>query len=190
MKTTLKKYLRRALVALALPVVLFLAVPPKLMQDVSFSRAVYDRHGELLRLTLSHDDKYRLFAPLDHISPTLVDAVLLHEDRYFYDHPGVNPVALVRAAWRHMGGGGRGGASTLTMQLARLRFGIRSHSALGKLWQMAEALRIEMHYGKKEILEAYLNLAPYGGNVEGVGAARRVRGRHRCRGSSRGWPRR
>lgn len=169
-----KKYLRWRLAALALPLVVFLAIPPKLMQDVSFSRAVYDRHGELLRLTLSRDDKYRLFVPLDHISPTLIEAVLLHEDRYFYDHPGVNPVALLHAAWRHLGGSARGGASTLTMQLARLRLGIHSHSIGGKLWQMAEALRIELHYSKKEVLEAYLNLAPYGGNVEGVGAASRI----------------
>src|SRR5690349_689733 len=108
-------------ILLALPLFalcLFLAVPPKLMQDVSFSRAVYDQHGELMRLTLSHDDKFRLFVPLDHISPVLIEAVLLHEDKYFYAHPGVNPAAVVRAAWHHVTGAGRGGASTLTMQLA------------------------------------------------------------------------
>jgi penicillin-binding protein 1C len=168
------KKFRRILLLPLLAFGIFLAVSPRLMQDVSFSRAVYDRHGELLRLTLSRDEKYRLFVPLDRISPMLTEAVLLHEDRYFYDHPGINPVALARAAWRHFGGGGRGGASTLTMQLARLKYGIHSHNVAGKLWQMAEALRIELHYSKKEILEAYLNLAPYGGNVEGVSAAGRI----------------
>jgi penicillin-binding protein 1C len=156
---------------LALPLLVFLALPPALLQGIAFSRAVYDRNEVLMRLTLSSDDKYRLYVPLSDISPLLVQAVLLHEDRYFYDHPGVNPVALARALWHHVAGGGRGGASTLTMQLARLRYGIDSRTIPGKLWQMLEAVRIELHYSKKEILEAYLNLAPYGTNIEGAGAA-------------------
>ncbi len=104
----------------------------------------------------------------------VAEAVLLHEDKYFYDHPGINPLALLRAAWWRVGGGGRGGASTLTMQLARLKYGIHSRSIAGKFWQMAQALRIELHYSKPSILEAYLNLAPYGTNVEGVGAASHI----------------
>lgn len=135
------------------------------------SRAVYARGGELLRLTLAADEQYRLWVPLERISPTLIDAVLLYEDRRFYAHPGVNPAALVRSAWRIASGERRQGGSTLTMQLARRLYGIDSRTAGGKVAQIAAALWIEARHGKREILEAYLNTAPYGGNIEGVQAA-------------------
>jgi len=162
------------LAIILLPLLIFLAIPPDLLQDVSFSRSVNDRSGELLRLTLAKDQKYRLFVPLQNISPLLIKSVLLHEDKYFYSHPGVNPIAVAQAAWRHLGGSGRGGASTITMQTVRLKSGIHSKNILGKMWQMLQAFRLELHYSKNHILEAYLNLAPYGGNVEGVGAASHI----------------
>ena len=109
--------------------------------------------------------------PLDQIAPSLVEATLLYEDRQFFRHLGVDPIALVRAAFSTYGGGARRGGSTLTMQLARRLHGIPSHTVGGKLRQVAHALAIELRHGKREILEAYLNLVPYGGNVEGVGAA-------------------
>lgn len=152
--------------------ILFFIPVPSLLGPYSFSKAVFDEHSRLLRLGLSADDKFRLFVPLKNISQELIDATLLQEDRYFYWHPGINPIALVKAVWntyiihsRPMG------ASTITMQVARLRFGIYSKKPLGKLEQVLRALQLEQHYSKKEILEAYLNLAPYGGNIEGVGAA-------------------
>ncbi|MGQ2994942.1 penicillin-binding protein 1C [Variovorax sp.] len=142
-----------------------------LSETVGSSRAVYARGGELLRLTLAADEQYRLWVPLARISPTLIDAVLLYEDRRFYAHPGVNPAALVRSAWRIASGERRQGGSTLTMQLARRLYGIDSRTAGGKVAQIAAALWIEARHGKREILEAYLNTAPYGGNIEGVQAA-------------------
>jgi len=72
---------------------------PGLLDDIDFSRAVFDRKGTLLHLSLSRDEKYRLYVPLRDISPVLQRAVLLQEDRWFYRHPGVNPVSLVRAFW-------------------------------------------------------------------------------------------
>ena len=85
---------------------------------------------------------------------------------------GVDPLALARAVWRtYVLRERREGGSTLSMQVARMRFGIDSRSVGGKLRQIARALELERHYTKAELLEAYLNLAPYGGNVEGVGAA-------------------
>ncbi len=150
---------------------LFLPMSP-LLKDTAFSQAVYDEHGHLLRLTLSSDEKYRLFVPLSQISPQLIAATLLQEDQYFHWHVGVNPVSLIKASWQtYVLKSRRIGASTLTMQLARIRFGIHSKTFTGKLQQIARALQLEMHYSKKQILEAYLNLAPYGNNVEGVGAA-------------------
>lgn len=170
-----RTFARRALVAgvlLALLLALLRLWPhAPLSETVGSSRAVYARGGELLRLTLAADEQYRLWVPLDRISPTLIDAVLLYEDRRFYAHPGVNPAALVRSAWRIASGERRQGGSTLTMQLARRLYGIDSRTAGGKVAQIAAALWIEARHGKREILEAYLNTAPYGGNIEGVQAA-------------------
>jgi penicillin-binding protein 1C len=136
------------------------------------SVAVYDRSGRLLRLALAQDERYRLWLPLETIPQTLRDAVLLHEDAWFYQHPGVNPASLLRAAWTtYAGGGARVGGSTITMQLARLRWKLQTRTPGGKLVQIARALQLEASYSKDDILEAYLNLAPYGGNIEGVGAA-------------------
>lgn len=151
---------------------LLLMPKPTLLDSYSFSKAVYDNQGQLLRLTLSQDDKYRLFTPLNKIPKQLIDATLLQEDQYFYWHSGINPLALVKAAWHTYVIQSRTiGASTITMQLARIRFGIHSKKALGKIEQIIRALQLELQYSKEELLEAYLNLAPYGGNVEGVGAA-------------------
>jgi len=136
------------------------------------STAVHDRHGALLRLTLSADDRFRLWTPLERVSPQLIEAFLLYEDRHFRLHPGVNPAALGRAIWStYVSRERRIGGSTITMQLARRLHGIDSSTVSGKLRQMGRALQLELLYTKDEILEAYLNLVPMGGNVEGVGAA-------------------
>lgn len=162
---------------LGIGIVLFLVLlrflpAPALVQTEGFSQAVYDNHGKLLRLTLSPDDKYRLWVPLKEIEHSLVDATLTYEDQYFYYHPGFNPAALVKAAWKTYVVGNRAfGASTITMQLARIRFQLETTTITGKLWQIFRAVELEWFYSKDEILEAYLNLAPYGGNIEGVGAA-------------------
>lgn len=146
---------------------------PPLLEGVPFSRVVTDRHGNLLRVTLAQDEQIRIFTPLEDVSPALVHALLLYEDRYFYRHPGVNLPALVRAAWTSATGRRAVGASTVTMQTARMRLGLETTTIPGKLAQIFWALRYEAHYGKAEILEAYLNLLPYGGNLAGVGAASR-----------------
>jgi penicillin-binding protein 1C len=152
--------------------ILFFSPKPELLDGVSFSRAVYDNKHRLLRLTLSKDDRYRLYTPLSKLSPQLIEATLLQEDQYFRYHCGVNPISLFKALWHtYVVRTRRIGASTITMQLARMHFGIYSKKPVGKLWQIFKALQIELHYTKNEILEAYFNLAPYGGNIEGVGAA-------------------
>ncbi len=151
---------------------LFFLPTPALLEPYSFSRAVYDDQHQLLRLTLSKDDKYRLFTPLNTIPQQLIDATLLQEDQYFFLHKGINPFALIKAVWStYITRSHKIGASTITMQLARIRFEINSKTSLGKVEQILRALQLEAHYNKKELLEAYLNLAPYGGNIEGVGAA-------------------
>ena len=142
-----------------------------LREHASYSRAFYSSDGALLRLTLAHDEQYRVWTPLERIDPRLVEAVQLYEDRWFQWHPGFNPASLARGAWSTWRGEGRRGGSTLSMQLARRLYRIDSRTPAGKLRQVAAAVWLEARYGKREILEAYLNLAPYGGNIEGVGAA-------------------
>lgn len=151
--------------------ILFFCRPP-LLTEISYSKAVYDEKHHLLRLTLSQDDKYRLYTPLSKISQPVVATTLLQEDQYFRWHLGVNPFAIFKAAWQtYVVKSRRVGASTISMQVARIRYHINSKKFSGKVWQILRALQIEMCYSKDQILEAYLNLAPYGNNIEGVGAA-------------------
>lgn len=169
----MSRILKIALGVLVLFGILRLVTPrPELINRSGFSQAVYDRNGRLLRLSLASDERYRLFTPIAEISPHLRAAALKIEDRWFYFHPGVNPISLFRAAYStFIGRERRYGASTITMQLARLRFGLDTTSISGKSAQILRALQLELFYSKREILEAYLNLAPYGGNIEGAGAA-------------------
>ena len=148
---------------------------PPLLDGVSFSQSVRDRNGKLLRVTLSADQKFRIWTPLERISPDLIGATLRYEDKYYARHPGVNPIALARGAAEllrlHRA---TTGGSTITMQLARLRFHLHTRTISGKLEQIMRALELERHYSKNQILEAYLNLAPYGRNIEGIGAASEI----------------
>ncbi|MDP1603808.1 MAG: penicillin-binding protein 1C [Legionella sp.] len=151
---------------------LFLVPRPPLLENLSFSTAVFDEKHQLLRLTLNKEEKYRLYTPLAAIDPKLINATLLQEDQYFYWHYGVNPFAMIKAACQtYLRHSRRVGASTITMQLARMRYGINSKKLSGKIWQIIRAIQLEVHYSKDQILEAYLNMAPYGGNIEGAGAA-------------------
>ena len=161
-----------AVAALALLLVALRLLPhAALREHASYSRAFYSSDGALLRLTLARDEQYRVWTPLARIDPRLVEAVQLYEDRWFHWHPGFNPASLMRGAWTTWRGEMRRGGSTISMQLARRLYRIDSRTPAGKLKQVAAAVWLEARHGKGDILEAYLNLAPYGGNIEGVGAA-------------------
>lgn len=152
--------------------ILFFLAKPSLLNGLSFSTTIYDANHKLLRLTLSSDEKYRVYTPISAISPQLIEATLLQEDQYFFKHYGVNPIALAKAFWTtYVKHSRRVGASTITMQVARLRYGLNSKTFTGKLIQIYRAIQLEFYYSKEQILEAYFNLAPYGFNIEGVGAA-------------------
>lgn len=158
-----------------LVVVLLRGLPhAPLVDRFPLSTGVWSADGELLRITRSADDQYRVWEPLSQISPALVDAVLLKEDQWFYWHFGVNPISLGRAAFRSYAGGARQGGSTLTMQLARLTYRLNTRTPSGKLRQIALACWLEARYSKRELLEAYLNVVPFGANIQGVGAASRI----------------
>ncbi|WP_313284710.1 peptidoglycan glycosyltransferase PbpC [Pseudomonas sp.] len=105
------------------------------------------------------------------VSPYYLDALLTYEDRWFYHHPGVNPLALVRATWQNLSGARVvSGGSTLSMQVARL-LDPHSRTLHGKLRQLWRTAQLEWHLSKDEILNLYLNRAPFGGTLQGVAAA-------------------
>jgi penicillin-binding protein 1C len=136
------------------------------------SPVVVDRDGRLLRAFTMPDGRWRLPAATADVDPRFVAMLLAYEDHRFYEHKGVDVAALGRAAlqvlWRgHIVSGG----STLTMQVARLLEPRTEKSVGAKLRQIARALQIEAHRGKSAILDLYLALAPYGGNIEGIRAA-------------------
>ena len=145
--------------------------PAPLEQARERSQLVRDRDGELLRAFPVTDGRWRLAADLDGIDPDFIAALLAYEDARFYQHVGVDPAAVMRAAWEGLRAGRIvSGASTLSMQVARL-LEPRPRTYGAKVLQMARALQLELHLSKREILELYLTLAPYGGNLEGVRAA-------------------
>lgn len=175
MKT--KSNYRRPLIVVAIIVLVYafikLFLTPPLLSNTYFGRAYFDRHDELMRITLTPDDYYRLYIPLEKISPYLRNATVLYEDKYFYYHPGINPISLTKAAISYFTHGATRpiGASTITMQVARIKYNMDTRTIPGKIKQIFVALYLDAFYSKNDILEAYLNLAPYGGNIEGIAAA-------------------
>lgn len=149
-----------------------LSAPPNLLTGIPASTAIYDKDGELIHLSLSGDDKYRLYTVFEALPPNLIKATLAYEDQDFYEHHGIDIMALIRAGYQsYIARERRIGASTISMQVARLKWQIKSTTVAGKLQQIFRALSLEWHYSKAEILNAYFNLAPYGANIEGVAAA-------------------
>lgn len=137
------------------------------------SPVILDRHGRLLFPFLNEKQQWQFPIPLEKIHPKVIQATLATEDKRFYRHYGVDPVALTRAviqAIRHQ----RivSGASTLSMQVAK-HLRSSENRYLDKLWQILDALQLERNASKEAILELYLNCAPYGGNLVGIEAASR-----------------
>lgn len=143
------------------------------------SRILYDRNGEILNMQISDDQIWRFYASADEIPPRLKQSAIYFEDRYFYYHFGVNPASILRAATYNFtqnftkkseGNVERVGASTITMQVARM-MRPKQRSYKNKIIEIFNAFQLEWHFSKDEILGMYFNLAPYGGNIEGVKTA-------------------
>lgn len=161
-----------AIFTIALGAAVVRATKTPILETTTFSTRILDSKGRMLRLTLSGDERYRLFTPIEQVPQNVIETVLMHEDRYFRFHPGLNPMSLAKAFMTtYVNQSRRVGGSTITMQLARMTSTRGSKTIGGKLHQIARALWLEATHSKDEILEAYLNLLPYGGNVEGLGAA-------------------
>ncbi|MDO7846590.1 penicillin-binding protein 1C [Hymenobacter sp. M29] len=136
-----------------------------------YSPIVLAADGTVLHAFLNPTQKWRMKTELAEITPALQQAIINKEDRYFRYHFGVNPVAILQAAGRNIFKKGRTtGASTITMQVARL-LEPKERTFGNKLLEMLRATQLEAHYSKAEILQLYLNLVPYGGNIEGVKSA-------------------
>lgn len=148
------------------------AYPPPLAEKLTVSAEVLDRDGQLLRAYAIPSGHWRLGTGLDQVDPQLVKMLVAYEDKRFWDHEGVDMLALGRASWQFLSNGRIvSGGSTLSMQLARLIEPRSERSFSSKLRQLARAVQIERRLSKQEILERYLTLAPYGGNLEGVRSA-------------------
>ncbi|PKQ69944.1 penicillin-binding protein 1C [Raineya orbicola] len=138
---------------------------------IRYSQVVLDEENRVLGAFLSTDEKWRMKTELSEISEELQKAFIAKEDKYFFYHFGVNPLAVARAIFNNLLSQKRtSGASTITMQVARL-LEPKPRTYWNKLVEMIRAMQLEWHYSKKEILQMYLNLVPYGGNIEGVKSA-------------------
>ncbi len=145
--------------------------PPPLERGGMLSVVAEDRDGLPLRAFPVENGRWRLAADLDRIDPHFIEALLLIEDARFQSHPGVDALAVVRAAGQAVSRGRIvSGASTITMQTARL-LEPRPRTLGSKIIESIRALQIEARLSKDEILELYLTLTPYGGNLQGVRAA-------------------
>jgi penicillin-binding protein 1C len=144
---------------------------PLPLREVQPARVVVAEDGTPLWRFADKQGVWRYPVTLEEVSPDYIQALLTYEDRWFWHHPGINPMAIVRAIGQNLLHHGIvSGGSTLTMQVARL-IDPQPRTLSGKMIQAWRALQLEWHLSKRDILTLYLNRAPFGGTVEGIGAA-------------------
>jgi penicillin-binding protein 1C len=146
--------------------------PAPLGKEITFSTRVVDRDGRLLRAYANPEGRWRLPASVAGVDPRFFAMLFAYEDKRFRAHRGVDPLALIRATLQLVSSGRiESGGSTLTMQVARLLEPRSNRNLAAKLRQIVRAVEIERALSKDDILSLYLDLAPYGGNIEGIRAA-------------------
>jgi len=164
--------LKWAAAVVILLLLFYLLIPLHLENLDDYSTLVTDSNDEVLRAFLNQNQQWHF--PLQHdvkIPAKLETAVLTYEDRFFYKHPGINPVAIVRAFWLNIKHKRvKSGGSTITMQLARISQP-KARTIPHKILEILQALKLEIKYSKKDILRMYLSHAPYGRNIVGYRAA-------------------
>lgn len=172
--------LKRIFITIALSTLLgflgltaYIAQPPDRGRLANVAQVVRSNDGQIINLRLTKRGYWREKASLDQIDPKLIGVLIAYEDQRFWRHHGVDPKAVMRASYDFLRTGRiSSGASTLTMQTVRLIDpSLAKRNVTTKLKQMLAAIRLEAHWSKEEILEAYFTLAPYGGNIEGIHAA-------------------
>ena len=172
-KFHIKIFLKRTLITIASLVILFFLLNWifPLPDKIEYSTIVTDNKGEVIHAFLTKDQQWRMKTELSEISPLLRKTIIEKEDKYFYHHFGVNPIALVKSFFKNIFRLKRtSGASTITMQVARA-LEPKRRTYINKFIEMFRALQLESKYSKDEILQMYLTLVPYGSNIEGVKSA-------------------
>jgi penicillin-binding protein 1C len=169
----IKRYVKRAFLGIIIFFVLLLLLNWifPLPDRIEYSTIITDHKGTVIHAFLTSDQQWRMKTTLDEISPLLRKTIIAKEDKRFYHHPGVDPLAMGRAFFKNISKAKRtSGASTITMQVARA-LEPKKRTYANKLVEMFRALQLEWKYDKDEILQMYLNLLPYGGNIQGVKSA-------------------
>jgi penicillin-binding protein 1C len=172
-KQSVVRFFKRLGIGIATLFLLFLLLNLlfPLRDNIEYSTVVEDNKGEMINAYLTSDQQWRMKTELEEISPLLRKTIIAKEDKYFYYHPGVNVFAVGRAFLKNLFRMKRtSGASTITMQVARA-LEPRKRNIISKTIEMFRAFQLEWKYNKDEILQMYLNLVPYGGNIQGVKAA-------------------
>lgn len=159
------------IILVALCTQLHRVIPNFVKTNTPSSKQILDTNGKIIRLTLSSDEKFRLWTDFQDISDEFKKAIQEKEDKFFVFHFGINPVSFVRASIKYIFNKKGPGASTITMQLARLYYHLKTRQLGGKLKQILYATLLELSLSKEEIFEAYLNLIPMGKNIEGISTA-------------------
>ncbi|MFU0870904.1 peptidoglycan glycosyltransferase PbpC [Kluyvera sichuanensis] len=165
------RWLVGAVVLLSVSILLADKLWPLPLHEVTPARVVVAEDGSPLWRFADAQGIWRYPVTIEEVSPRYLDALIQYEDRWFWDHPGVNPFSIARAAWQDVTSGRVvSGGSTLTMQVARL---LDPHPRTfgGKFRQLWRAMQLEWHLSKRDILTLYLNRAPFGGTLQGIGAA-------------------
>ena len=167
-----KAWFKIPIITLGVYILLLIITPlPKPLFSNDYATVLEDKDGHLLSATLSIDEQWR-FLPLDTVPYKVRIAIRLFEDEYFYLHPGVNPVSLVRAARQNIKAGKIvSGGSTITMQTIRLALKNPNRSVIQKLYEMHLAIKLDLLYSKEKIFAQYTSHAPFGGNIVGLQAA-------------------
>ena len=166
-------YGKRSLISIFTFLVLFLIIDLifPVHTTISYSKLILSDEKKVMNAALSSDQQWRMKTGIGEVNPLLIKTMIYKEDRWFRWHPGVNPVAFTRALWQNISSGERvSGASTITMQVVRM-LEPRKRTIGNKLIECFRALQLELHHSKNEILELYINLLPYGGNIQGIKAA-------------------
>src|ERR1700712_4391253 len=168
-----KRIFKKLLIVAAALFLLFLLINKifPVPSEIEYSTIVTDNKAEVIHAFLTKDQQWRMKTELNEISPLLKKTIIEKEDKYFYYHPGINALAVCRAFVKNIFRMKRtSGASTITMQVAKA-LEPKRRTYFNKLIEMFRALQLEWKYSKDEILQLYLNLVPYGGNIEGVKSA-------------------
>ena len=143
-----------------------------ILSNFTFSKAYEDNNGKLIQVFLTEDDKYRVYKNISEYPSEFIELLLIQEDKFFYSHNGINLVSIFKAFNEtYIKKSRRIGASTITMQVAKLKYNLYTKNVFGKIKQIILALYLDLCFSKQDILDAYVNLAPCGKNIEGFESA-------------------